>query len=335
MADGAQIDGVAANARTRTAMRDREGGGSGQPVDIGERVLRRGQRRRVVANQTGQLSPHAVLLDFRFLRRQQETVVELDREQRFDEHCLVGPRAIQHHPGDGVRLAGAHRYDEAAVAQGHVVVTDDVAQGRIPHQAHQLGFDLGVEVPLQGPGAFQGRTGVVADETAGVEGAVQAARDAAGATERLAQRAQLRRAIGVAEDPSAHVAGDFEEVAHAGELARFQRGAFRSGGDEDRIQQGHVGRGRPTELTGAVEHLGEAIEPCADDRRIALRRQAADDGLTGLGARQQRDRVQDERQLQRFEITRPHGDCGYRWVGAWCKSGVSICAASKSAGAAY
>ena len=192
-----------------------------------QRDLERLQCRRRVTNPRGQLGAYAAFLGLLGLGGEEQAVVELDGEQRFDEDRLVGLGAVLHHALEGPRGGGADGHDVASVPHRDVLVADDAGLRGIAHHGQELRLEPRPQVARGASRRRERRARVLADLAALVEHRGERGFDVGRLGQAVGHRGETREAVGIASQMVAHLPRHQQEVPHLDQPARLQRGARR------------------------------------------------------------------------------------------------------------
>jgi hypothetical protein len=198
MANRAQDDIGRAEHRSRGAMDACELRGGGVRIDARQRRLERRERVGVRAHEVGELDANAPLLGLFRLGGQQETVVELDGEQRLDEDGLVGAGAVLHDAPERPCGRRPDRHDVTTVPHRDVLVRDDVGMRRIAHDADQPLLELGAQLSARRARRRQRRARLLAHLATLVERACERRAQIAQVDERVGESCECRKAVGCA-----------------------------------------------------------------------------------------------------------------------------------------
>ncbi len=303
----AQHDVGRAELGAGRAMDARELGDRRMGVDLRERRLERRERVGIRPDEVRQLDAHPALLGFFRLRGEQQAVVELDREERLDEHGLIRPRPILHDAAERPRRGGADRDDVAAVPDRDVLVGDDVGVRRIAHHRDQALLESRAKIPAGRAGGRQRRARVLSNPAGVVERPREGGAQLAEIGERVGQRRERRESIRRASQMRGDTPRHREQVAHVQQRSRLERRALRHGGAERGAERRHV-RGRNAARLGVErEELRGDLEAALGLVVLGRRHERPDDVASGLRARILRDRVEHAGQLEGLEIAGPQG----------------------------
>ena len=245
----------------RAAVRIREDGRRTERVHGGEAVLERGERRGVLAHERRHLGTHPPLLRLLVLGGQQQAVVQLDGEERLDEHRLARAGAVLDDARDGAGGRDPDRHDEATVAHGDVVLGHRVGHVGVAHQTEETGLELDPQLAHDRARRGERRARVVPHLAALVERAGERRLHLGGQRQRLGERGERGEAGRVAPEPGPDLTPDADDLRDLGQAPRLQGGALGGRCRQGRCQQRDVGRRRPPRLAPERRGFFQQREP--------------------------------------------------------------------------